>query len=422
MVDYLGHRISLQGVAVDPNKINSVQQWPVPTSAKGVHGFLGLASYYRKFICDFGSIAAPLTQLLTMDGFRWTTEAQEAFVKLKTTLVTPLVLRLLDFEQPFVVECDASGTGLRATLSQNDQPITFFSEALKGSVRALSTYDKEMLAVVKAVRKWQSYLLGKPFVIKTDHQSLKYLLEQRISTPSQARWLLKLMGYDYTILYKRDRDNQGSDALSRVTLLQFQAPTLHSADWWSSLQQEVIDNPYYTTLSRNASSNCFLRDGVWMENGKVHLSPNSSLLPTVLSDANSSLVGGHFGYLKTINRVSSSFIWPGLRAAVKEFIRNCTVCQRCKYDTLRPAGLLQPLAIPDRIWTGISMDFIDGLPSSQGHNTIMVVVDCLSKFAHFVPLKHPYTALSVAKAFISNIVRLHGMPLVAPDIAAALKK
>jgi hypothetical protein len=148
-----------------------------------------------------------------------------------------------------------------------------------------------------------------------------------------------------------------------------------------------------------------------MENGKVHLSPNSSLLPAVLADAHSSPVGGHFGYLKTINRVSSSFIWPGLRTAVKAFIRNCMVCQRCKYDTLKPAGLLQPLAIPDRIWSDISMDFIDGLPSSQGHDTIMVVVDRLSKYAHFVPLKHPYTALSVAKAFVANIVRLHGMPL-----------
>jgi hypothetical protein len=175
MVDYLGHRISLQGVVVDPNKINSVQQWPVPTSTKGVRGFLGLTGYYRKFVRDFGSIAAPLTQLLTKDGFWWTTKAQEAFVKLKTALVTPPVLRLLDFEQPFIVECDASRTGLGAILSQNDQPIAFFSEALKGSTRALSTYDKEMLAVVKAERKWRPYLLGKPFVIKTDHQSLKIL-------------------------------------------------------------------------------------------------------------------------------------------------------------------------------------------------------------------------------------------------------
>jgi hypothetical protein len=148
-----------------------------------------------------------------------------------------------------------------------------------------------------------------------------------------------------------------------------------------------------------------------MQSGRILLSPTSSLLPAVLADGHSSPSGGHFGYPKTLTRISASFVWPGIRISVKSFIRECEVCQRCKHETLRPAGLLQPLPIPQRIWTDISMDFIEGLPLSQGYNVIMVVVDRLSKYAHFVPLKHPYTAASIAKCFLNNVMKLHGMPL-----------
>jgi hypothetical protein len=119
-----------------------------------------LAGYYRKFVRGFGVIAAPLTKLLTKDGFCWTEECELAFDKLKEALVFPPVLRLPNFSQPFVVECDACGDGLGAILSQDNQPIAYYSEALKGKSKLLSTYDKEMLAVVKAVRKWRPYLLG----------------------------------------------------------------------------------------------------------------------------------------------------------------------------------------------------------------------------------------------------------------------
>jgi transposase InsO family protein len=113
---------------------------------------------------------------------------------------------------------------------------------------------------------------------------------------------------------------------------------------------------------------------------------------------------------KTFSRIKREFYWPGLRAAVRTFVRECDVCQRNKSETLHPAGLLQPLPIPDRIWTEISMDFVEGLPSSLGRNVIMVVVDRLSKYAHFVALTHPYTASTVARVFMDNSFKLHGMP------------
>ncbi|KAH9794628.1 hypothetical protein KPL71_004958 [Citrus sinensis] len=303
-VEYLGHLISLAGVAVDPKKIQTVLDWPIPSSTKA-----------------------------------------------------------LDFSQSFVVECDACGVGIGAILSQNDKPVAFFSEALKGSMLTLSTYEKEMLAIVKAIRKWRPYLL----------------------------------------------ENQGADALSRLAELEFSAIFLPLADWWATLQNEVAHDRFYSQLS-NSTQPLIQRDRVWYKHGQLYLSPASSLLQAILKEAHSSPIGGHFGYQKTLSRLKSNFYWPGMRAKIKKFIRHCEVCQRCKVDNLQPTGLLQPLPIPDRIWTSISMDFIDGLPTSQGYTVIMVVVDRLSKYAHFVALKHPYTALTVAKVFMAQIVRLYRIP------------
>ena len=144
---------------------------------------------------------------MTKEGFHWNEAAEVAFKQLKEALTSPPILRLPDFTQQFVIKCDACGTGVGAILSQQNQPVAYLSEALKGSALALSTYEKEMLAIVKAIRKWHPYLIGKPFTVRTDQKSLKYFLEQRITTPAQARWLPKLLGYDYKIEYKKGAEN-----------------------------------------------------------------------------------------------------------------------------------------------------------------------------------------------------------------------
>ena len=410
-VKYLGHIITEGGVSVDPDKVQAVVAWPTPTTARGVRGFLGLAGYYRKFIRHFGSIAAPLTKLLTKEKFQWSSEAEAAFHQLKHALTTPPTLRLPDFSQQFVIECDASGVGLGAILTQQNQPIAYFSKALKGSALALSTYEKEMLAIIEAIRKWRPYLLGRRFIVRTDHQSLKYLLEQRITTPAQSRWIPKLLGYDYAIEYKKGPENQAADSLSRMGELQFLSISIPHADWWPKLQQEVREDPFYASLaSRRDTHKLTLRDGVWFQNGKVFLSPNSTLIPLILTDSHSSPIGGHFGFHKTLHRIGQSFIWPKMRQAVKDFLNTCEVCQQYKVDCMKPAGLLQPLPIPTQSWIDVSMDFIEGLPMANGYSVIMVVVDRLTKYAHFVPMKHPFSAASVARAFVTNVVRLHGVP------------
>lgn len=245
-----------------------------------------------------------------------------------------------------------------------------------------------MLAIVKVIRKWRPYLLGRPFIVPIDQRSLKYLLEQCITTPAQARWLPKLLGYGYKIEYKPSRENQGADALSRVGELCLSIVSLPVAEWWKKLQDEVSRDPFYTAQANKDSNGQDFRfqDGIFYFKGKIYLNPSCSLIPAMLKEFHSTATGGHFGYLKTVARIKQNFHWPGLHKMVKRFRKECSVCQRNKYETMKPAGLLQPLPIPESIWSEVSMDFIEGLPISKRYNVIMVVVDQLSKYSHFIPL------------------------------------
>jgi hypothetical protein len=184
-VAYLGHIISVEGVAMDSDKVAAVAAWPVPRSPCGVRGFLGLAGYYRKFIKDFSSIAAPLTRLLRKEAFVWDEEAAEAFARLKRALSSAPVLQMLDFERQFIVNCDASGTGFGAVLHQGAGPLAFFSRPFAARHGKLAAYERELIGLVQAVRHWRSYLWGRRFLVRTDHYNLKFLLDQRLSTVPQ---------------------------------------------------------------------------------------------------------------------------------------------------------------------------------------------------------------------------------------------
>lgn len=167
-VEYLGHIISKDGVAMDPSKVASVLQWPVPKTVKGVRGFLGLTGYYRKFIKDYGKVAKPLTDLTKKDAFKWNAAAQEAFELLKQKMTTAPVLALPDFNKEFIIESDASGLGLGAILIQAGRPIAYFSKALGDRNLTKSAYEKELMAVALAIQHWRPYLLGRKFVVRTN--------------------------------------------------------------------------------------------------------------------------------------------------------------------------------------------------------------------------------------------------------------
>jgi len=214
-VAYLGHVISSSGVAMDGDKVAAVATWPQPTSARMLRGFLGLAGYYRRFIKDFGTIAAPLTQLLRKEGFSWTDDATTAFRALQVALSTAPVLQLPDYTKPFMVDSDASGTGFGAVLHQGAGPLAFFSKPFAARHLKVAAYERELIGLVQAVRHWRPYLWGRRCVVRTDHYALKYMLDQRLSTVPQHQWISKLFGFDFAVEYRPGRLNTVADALSR---------------------------------------------------------------------------------------------------------------------------------------------------------------------------------------------------------------
>ncbi|GJY31336.1 putative mitochondrial protein [Tanacetum coccineum] len=172
------------------------------------------AEYITLSGCCFASLSRPLTQLSKKGAFKWSQEAQLSFEALKRAMIKAPVLGLHDFNEPFVIETDASGVGLGTVLQQKGHPIAYLSKTLSLKHQSMSTYEKEFLVVLMALKRWRGYLLDKHFIIKTDHFSLKYLLDQRITTPTQMKWLHKLMRYDYEVVYKKGSENDAADALS----------------------------------------------------------------------------------------------------------------------------------------------------------------------------------------------------------------
>ena len=208
-LEYLGHIVTPQGVKVDQGKIATMLNWPRPTNVSELHGFLGLTGYYRKFVRNYGLIARPLTNLLKKGQFGWSEEAERAFHDLKQAMTTTPTLAMPNFNEPFIIESDASGDSIGAILSQQGRPIAFMSRALGTTKRSWSTYAKEMVAIIQAIQTWRPYLLRRKFYIHTDQRSLKYLLEQRIATPEQQKWVAKLLGYDYDHIKIGPREHCG---------------------------------------------------------------------------------------------------------------------------------------------------------------------------------------------------------------------
>lgn len=242
---------------------------------------------------------------------------------------------------------------------------------------------------------------------------MRGLTDQAIQTPEQQKWLHKLLGYDFSIEYKPGKENIVVDYLSRSFFMAWSQPQLSIL---SNLREAILVDPKLKAIvdlcitNHPPNPNYSVHDHLLFWKGRLVLPADHEIVQKILHEFHSSMLGGHAGFARTLARISAQFFWHGMNRDIKAYVQNCLTCQQAKTEATLPAGLLQPLPIPDQIWEDIAMDFITGLPSSGGYTVILVVIDRLSKYAHFSPLKANYSSKVVAETFMKFVVKLHGFP------------
>ncbi|XP_023640434.1 uncharacterized protein LOC111831116 [Capsella rubella] len=408
---FLGFVISEQGLKVDNDKIKAIEEWPTPTSIGQVRSFHGLASFYRRFVRDFSTIAAPLTAVIKKSvEFHWGEAQEKAFKELKKRLTEAPLLVLPDFNKTFEVECDASNVGIGAVLTQGGKPVAYFSEKLSGATLNYPTYDKELYALVRAMETWQHYLLARECVIHTDHETLKHLRGQTNLKRRHAKWLEFIEAFPYVIKYKKGKENIVADALSRRhALITTMDATILG---FEGLKDQYANDPEFGECYREHGKanfdRFFIHDGFLFREHRLCV-PDGSIRELLLREAHGGGLTGHFGVAKTLAVLREHFYWPKMKRMVEKFCGRCLICRKAK-STTRPHGLYTPLPIPESPWVDLSMDFVLGLPIIDNKDSIFVVVDRFSKMAHFIPCHKSNDAVHIANLFFRDVVKLHGIP------------
>jgi len=444
-VQFLGHVISAQGISVDPSKVEAVLKWERPKSATEIRSFVGLAGYYRRFIEGFSKIVAPLTQLTRKDQpFAWTDRCEGSFQELKQKLTSAPVLVIPDTSRPFEVYCDASHQGLGCVLMQERKVVAYASRQLKSHEKNYPTHDLELATVVFALKIWKHYLYGAQFQVFSDHKSLKYLFDQKELNMRQRRWMEFLKDFDFELLYHPRKLNVVADALSRKTfhasymmareldlVYQFRDMRLQvileedvircnhltvSSDFLVLIKERQLSDPKLQKTvellgTEKAKDFVVGSDGVLRFRGRVCIPEDLEVKGMILEEGHKSRFSMHPGMTKMYHDLKESFWWSGMKSDVARYMSSYLTCQKAKVEHQRPGGMLHQLEIPEWKWDSIAMDFVTHLPRTvRGHDAIWVVVDRLTKSAHFLAVNLRMSMTRLAQLYISEIVRLHEVP------------
>ena len=423
-VTFLGFVITPAGIAVDPAKTSAIHAWPTPQSLFDICSLHGLAQFYRRFIRNFSSIAAPLTDLFRQTQFAWNATAERAFHQLKAALTTAPVLRLPDFAKLFDVATDASSVGIGASTLSGYPPGILFSKKLSEAKVRYSNYDRELFAVVQSLKYWRHYLLHNEFTLYSDHDALRFLHSQKKLNARHARWNEILQEFTFSLRHKPGRDNKVADALScRQHTLQISQAAITDFDHLPLIYKDCPDfreswpstqltntpptdhQPGSTQPLLEYRTNVgflFFRDRLCIPAG----STRNFLIWELHGDG----LAGHFCITKTLQAIEAHYYWPNLRCDVRRLIGCCSTCTIGKL-TKQNTGQYLPLPVPTVPWQEVSLDFVLGLPRTRRQfDAVLVVVDRLSKMAHFIACSKTMDAAHTTRLFFNEVVRLHGVP------------
>ncbi|CAN6723349.1 unnamed protein product [Malus baccata var. baccata] len=434
----LGHIISEKGIEVDKSKIDLVRHLPSPTSVREVRSFLGHAGFYRRFIKDFSKIAQPLCRLLQKEvAFEFTKECTESFKQLKELLTTAPIIVPPDWSLPFELMCDASDYALGAVLGQRKDKrphvIYYASRTLNDAQLNYSTTEKELLAVVFALDKFRSYLIGTKVIVFTDHAALKYLLTKKEAKPRLIRWILLLQEFDIEIRDKKGSENVVADHLSRMVHNEESLPILEtfpdeqllsikvSAPWYADIVNFLVSKRIPSEFNRHQRDKLRhdARFYVWDDPYLWKFCPDQiirrcvhdSECHSILSFCHTYACGGHFGTQRTALKVlQCGFYWPSIFKDAKTFCLTCDKCQRMGGISAKDQ-MPQVSVLNVEIFDVWGIDFMGPFPSSYGFTYILLAVDYVSKWVEAKATRTNDSKV-VADFIRTNIFARFGMPRV----------
>lgn len=438
-IKYLGFLVGEKGLRVDPGKVEAIVNFPAPRTTKQTRRFLGMASWYRRFIEMFSDITAPITDLLKKGKkFVWTSEANDAFEKLKILLSTAPVLITPDYTRRFYIRCDASTQGLGGVLFQksdsgDEMPISFMSVKLNQAQKNYTTTELECLAAVISVKKFRPYVEGHDFTLITDHASLKWLMSLKDLSGRLARWSLLLQSFNFEIEHQKGALNVVPDALSRIycdSLEEFEE-SLSDMNVVSTIRFESLNfenDPDYvefrTKIELNASQYPIfrIRDGRVFIRREPRMNENlsdstvwklwipKSMSEFVIKQLHDNPLYSHGGIKKTLYRLQQFYFWPRMLFDVKNFVMKCEICKTTKAPNqiLRP-----PMGTPflsERPFQRIYIDLLGPYPRSKsGKTMIIIVVDQLTKFLILKTIAKA-TASKIVSCLREDVFMVFGVP------------
>jgi hypothetical protein len=342
---------------MDLEKVREITDWSSPRSMFEVRSFHGLVSFYRKFIRHFSGICAPILDTIKKwhKYFNWTEEGKKGFRELNSKITEQPILVLPDFKKTFHVKCDASGEAIGAILSQDNKPVSYFSDKLNDVKRKYSTYEKYFYDVIQALKKWRHYLISKEIVLYTDDQAFKFITRQEKLNQRHEKWVEFMQNFTFVINHISGRTNKVVDDLSRRCLIlqEFQVETLgfqHLKEMYKEDPNfkeayEACENPLLR--EKNQWMEYLIQDGLFFKGSRLCIL-KCSMRDNLLKENHSGGLGGHFVHDKTYAQLSSSYYWPRMRSDMKKFLDRCKIFQYAK-GKQQSTRLYQSLPLPEPI-------------------------------------------------------------------------